>query len=109
MSEMYKEQAKEGTLLTLSPSEIDELTRAEYNKHQMDIKALYEDRGFGSWDDVSDEAKIALTVEKYHRGNLGNNPNTFLQKAKDNDIRGITELYLYEERAAPIRRVLRAD
>ena len=109
MSDMYKQQAKDGTLLTLTPSEIDELTRAEYNKHQNDLKNLYENKGFGSWDDVSDEAKIALTVEKYHRGNLGNNPNAFLERAKNNDIRGITQLYLYEERAAPIRRVLRVD
>jgi len=106
MHRLYREQANNGTLLTLTPSEIDELTEAEYNYRQEQIKKKYEDSGYGDWSLVSDEAKIALTVEQYHRGNLGDNWKLFFEKAQQNDVKGITDLYLYSERANPVLRSL---
>lgn len=109
MYRMYEEQAANGTLLTLTPQEIDELTRVEYDHHASKLEQAYEDAGYGSWDDLSDNAKIALTVERYHRGNLGSNWRTFFERARDNDVRGITDLYLYSERANPVLRTLGVD
>ena len=106
MTRLYREQASNGSLLTLTPSEIDELTEAEYNYKQEQIKKKYEDNGYGDWALVSDEAKIALTVEQYHRGNLGNSWKLFFEKAQQDDVKGITDLYLYPERANPVLRSL---
>jgi len=107
MVRKYEEQANNGTLLTLSPEEIDELVQAEYDYHEGELEKAYEDSGYGSWDDVSQNAKIALTVERYHKGNLGSNWRTYFERARDDDVRGITDLYLYRDRRQnPVLRAL---
>lgn len=102
LQKKYEEQKANGTLLKLTPEEIDTLTKAEYNYHQDKLKSAYEKNGFGEWDDLSENAKAALTIERFHRGQLGENWKKFFNRAKADDIKGITQLYLYKERGPKV-------
>lgn len=102
----YKKEKADGTLLSLTPEEIDTLTKAEYDYHEGKLKTAYENNNFGKWDDLSENAKAALTIERYHKGKLGDKWREFFNRAKEDDIKGITELYLYEERGPKILKAL---
>lgn len=102
----YKKQKADGTLLSLTPEEIDTLTKAEYDYHEGKLKTAYEDNNFGKWDDLSENAKAALTIERYHKGKLGDKWREFFNRAKEDDIKGITKLYLYKERGPKILKAL---
>jgi len=112
----YNQQVRDGTLLTLLPAEIDELVEGEYNQKLDVVKNQYERAGFGDFEDLSEEAKIALATEAWHRGSIkGTSTATgtevdrktaMFTAAKNNDIRGITNHYFYNDRASKVLRAL---
>jgi peptidoglycan hydrolase-like protein with peptidoglycan-binding domain len=111
MLERYQEQMQNGTLVTLTPEEMDTLTQTLYEeKYMPTVEDIYNSTSYSEevpFDELSEEARAALGAEVWHYGdNLSRNAEAFARAASRNDIRGITDLYFYKERGPKVLNAL---
>ena len=103
----YEEQLANGTLLSLTPEEIDTLTSVLYENQYLPIVRDAYNRTDTSrrvpFDALSQQAVAAMAAEAWHRPtSVTSNADAFARAAANNDIAGITSLYFYPERGPKI-------
>ena len=103
----YEEQLANGTLLSLTPEEIDTLTSVLYENQYLPIVRDAYNRTDTSrrvpFDALSEQAVAAMAAEAWHRPtSVTSNSDAFARAAANNDIAGITSLYFYPERGPKI-------
>jgi hypothetical protein len=103
----YEEQLANGTLLSLTPEEIDTLTSVLYENQYLPIVQDAYNRTATSrrvpFDALSEQAVAAMAAEAWHRpASIASNADAFARAAANNDIAGITDLYFYPERGPKI-------
>ena len=107
MLQRYNEAVANGTLVTLTPRELDILTESLYtNKYEPAAERAYNSTGAGNntaWSSLTEEARAALTTEVWHRGGNVDNIRTLSRYAANNDITGLTNNYHFKDRGPKVR------